>query len=61
MTAVLQERPAEVAGTEQRLAATEARRAARARALAQLMHARPDLAGTYAPADLAVEALSWSV
>ncbi len=61
MTAVLEERSADTTEAERRLAAMEARRAARARGLSQLMRERPDLAGTYAPADLALEALSWSI
>ncbi|CAI9402271.1 hypothetical protein [Nocardioides sp. T2.26MG-1] len=38
----------------------EARAAARARDLVELMERRPELAGVYPPADLAVEAIRWS-
>jgi hypothetical protein len=46
--------------TEQRAAAAEARKARRAHELALLLHARPDLSGTYAPADWTVDAVRWS-
>jgi hypothetical protein len=46
--------------TVQRTAAAQARRAARARELLELLDARPDLAGIYAPADFAAEAVRWS-
>jgi len=46
--------------TERRKAAAQARRAARARELVELLAARPDLAGIYAPADFAAEAVRWS-
>lgn len=39
----------------------EHRAAARARDLVELMERRPELAGVYRPADLAVEAIRWSV
>ena len=45
---------------ERRTAAAQARRAARARELAELLAARPDLAGIYAPADFAAEAVRWT-
>ena len=61
MTAVMDERPATNDVAERRAAAVETRKAAHARGLARLMSARPDLAGTYAPADLTLESLSWSV
>jgi len=38
----------------------EVRAAARARDLVELMDRRPELAGVYRPADLAVEAIRWS-
>ncbi|WP_296605728.1 hypothetical protein [Nocardioides sp.] len=38
----------------------KARAAARARDLVRLMDRRPELAGVYRPADLAVEAIRWS-
>lgn len=41
-------------------AVKEVRAAARARELVELMERRPELAGVYEPADLAVEAIRWS-
>lgn len=38
---------------------TQRRAAERARELAALLEQRPDLRGAYAPADLAVDAVSW--
>lgn len=49
-------RPGAAPGTVVR----EVRAAARARDLVQLMDRRPELAGVYRPADLAVEAIRWS-
>lgn len=46
--------------TEQRAVAVEARKARRAHELALLLSTRPDLSGTYAPADWAVDAVRWS-
>jgi hypothetical protein len=46
--------------TEQRAATAEARKARRAHELALLLSARPDLSGTYAPADWTVDAVRWS-
>ncbi|HET8983891.1 MAG TPA: hypothetical protein VFN47_14470 [Pedococcus sp.] len=46
--------------TERRAAAAEARKARRAHELAVLLSERPDLSGTYAPADWAVDAVRWS-
>lgn len=43
-----------------RTAAQQRRAAARARDLTVLLRHRPDLAGVYAPADLAVDAVRWS-
>ncbi len=48
-------------GEQPAAAVKELRAAARARDLVDLMERRPDLAGVYLPADLAVEALRWSV
>jgi 2-oxo-4-hydroxy-4-carboxy--5-ureidoimidazoline (OHCU) decarboxylase len=45
---------------ELRTAAAQTRRATRARELLELLEARPDLAGIYAPADFAAEAVRWS-
>ena len=44
-----------------RAEAAEERKARRARALAELLVTRPDLSGTYAPADWTVDAVRWSV
>ncbi len=38
---------------------TQRRAAERARELAELLRERPDLRGAYAPADFAVDAVSW--
>ena len=38
----------------------EWRAATRAQGVADLLHRRPDLAGTYLPADLTAEAVRWS-
>jgi hypothetical protein len=38
----------------------ERRAAARAQGVVDLLHRRPDLAGTYLPADLTAEAVRWS-
>ncbi len=57
MTAVLPER---ATSTSDRLALAAQRRAAeRTYSLAELLRTRPDLRGTYAPADFAVEAVRW--
>ncbi len=45
---------------ERRAAAVEARKARRAHELAVLLSTRPDLSGTYAPADWTVDAVRWS-
>lgn len=45
---------------DRRAAAAEARKARRAHELAVLLTERPDLAGAYAPADWAVDAVRWS-
>ncbi|QNN54627.1 hypothetical protein [Nocardioides mesophilus] len=77
MTALLPERvsarpvpAARAAGSTERSAgpspdrlvlASQRRAAAHLCSLAALLEGRPDLRGTYAPADLAVEALTWCV
>ena len=43
------------------LAAKQRREAARSRDLTALLRGRPDLQGVHAPADLAVDAVRWSV
>jgi hypothetical protein len=45
---------------EQRAAAVQARKARHAHELARLLSERPDLSGTYAPADWTVDAVLWS-
>lgn len=47
--------------TDPRAAATEERKVRHTRALVALLVTRPDLCGTYAPADWTVEAMRWSV
>ena len=47
--------------TEEPTALAEVRASSHARALADLFGRRPDLAGVYSPADLATEAVRWSV
>jgi hypothetical protein len=44
----------------QRAASAQARRARHAHELARLLSERPDLSGTYAPADWTVDAVLWS-
>ena len=46
---------------ERLVAAQQRRAAARSRDLTALLRDRPDLRGVYAPADLTVEFLSWTV
>jgi hypothetical protein len=46
--------------TDPRATATEERKARHTRALAELLGTRPDLSGTYAPADWTVDAVRWS-
>ena len=47
-------------GPGRRSARREWRAAARAQGVVDLLHRRPDLAGTYPPADLTAEAVRWS-
>ena len=49
-----------MSNAEQRAAAAEERRTRRTRELTLLLGTRPDLTGTYAPADWTVDAVRWS-
>jgi hypothetical protein len=60
MTTTTRERPHRT-GESPATVVKEIRAAARARDLVDLMERRPELAGVYRPADLAVEAIRWSV
>jgi hypothetical protein len=50
---------ADLARSERLTAAQQRRAAARSRDLTALLRERPDLAGVYAPADFAVDAVRW--
>jgi hypothetical protein len=52
--------PTGAAGPGSESVRRERRAAARAQGVVDLLHRRPDLAGTYPPADLTAEAVRWS-